>query len=358
MNITATSLDGNYTATMTVSIEKPAQLIAMKLITEYDLYPGLGTFHIMNPNSGAVVKYPGIAVSADGTMSQTIISPDEDYRLGVSLLNTLISGLEASSQEVDFTSAPLYMVEGDLNNDNVIDGTDYTIIVQRMHFGSGLSDYGLVGDLNYDGVVDDLDLMLFNSPIVHTGEPRFMQRGFDMTDGTAETQTTATDSHTATRSSALQIEPSASGSYKVSFKEATEPANMLQLSLTGDIYGVSPTLPEGYKLIGEHYDDGRTTVAIGNTARDGVSIPAAIPLLSVQAASEPRIDYSRSALQKTTEDGVIDLPLTGGSSSLIDVPTPATLVRQSGSGGSSGCNTGLGVFALLTAVPLFLTRKR
>ena len=179
-----------------------------------------------------------------------------------------------------------------------------------------------------------------------------------MTGGTAETRTTATDSYTAARSSALQIEPAVLGSYEVSFKEATEPANMLQLALAGDIYNAVPSLPEGYELIGEHYDDGRTTVAIGNTAKDGVPIPAGTPILSVQSASEPRIDYTHSALQKATEAGIVDLPLTGGSSSLIDVPTPAAPVRQPSSGGSSGCNMGLGVFALLAALPLFFTRKR
>ena len=353
--ITATTIDGNYTATAYVNVISPTKSIVTKIITECGQYPDYCTLLTGSPDSTSVIEYPGTVVSEDGTVSKTILSQDSDYYLGVSLLNSLVSGMEVSPDVEDFTDSPLYMIEGDLNNDNVIDGTDYTILVQRMHYDSGIADHGLVGDLNYDGIVDDQDLMFFNSPVTHTGEPRFMQKGYDMS---GDSVTTAANSHTAKRSSALQIEPFASGSYEVSFKEATEPANMLQLSLTGDIYNTVPNLPNGYELIGEHYDDDRTVVAIGNTAKEGVSIPAGTPILSVQSVSEPRIDYTHSTLQKVTEDGVVDLPLTGGSSSLIDVPTPAAPVRQPSSDGSSGCNTGLGVFALLTAVPLFFTRKR
>lgn len=358
VTITATTVDGNYTASANVMVQPSTQPIATKIVTESGKCPSFCTLLTGSTDSSSAVEYPGTAVSDNGTVYKTILSQDSDYYLGVSLLSTLVSGMKVSPDAEDFTDSPLYMVEGDLNSDNVIDGTDYTILVQRMHYDSGLSDYGLVGDLNYDDVVDDQDLMFFNSPVTHTGEPRFMMKGYDMTGGTAETRTTATDSYTAARSSALQIEPAVLGSYEVSFKEATEPANMLQLALAGDIYNAVPSLPEGYELIGEHYDDGRTTVAIGNTAKDGVPIPAGTPILSVQSASEPRIDYTHSALQKATEAGIVDLPLTGGSSSLIDVPTPAAPVRQPSSGGSSGCNMGLGVFALLAALPLFFTRKR
>ena len=352
VTITTTSEEGGYTASITVSVVQPIIPITLKIVTEDNLYPCFGTLYLTDPASGSVIKYPGTTVSSDGSLTRTVLAPESDFFLGVSLLNSLVSGTAVSPDTEDFTDSPLYMVEGDLNSDNVIDGTDYTILVQRMHYNSGLSDYGLVGDLNYDGQVNDQDLMFFNSPVTHTGEPRFMHKGFDMTDGSVEA---TTDSRISMRNSVLQIEPTMSGSYEISFKEATEPANMLQVALAGDIYDVTPSLPEGYELIGEHYDDGRTVVAIGSSAKDGVSIPADTPILSVQSASEPRIDYAHSSLQKATEAGVVDLPLTGGSSSLIDVPTPAAPARQSG---SSGCNTGLGVFALLTAVPLFLTRKR
>ena len=358
VTVTAQAEEGDYTASCSIAVREPSVTVTVKTAAEGGLYPDFGTFYVSDLSNGAVVEYPGVPVGKDGIMTCTILAQEKNYRLGVSLLNSLVSGIEASQDTEDFTDRPLYMIEGDTNSNNIIDGTDYTILVQRMHFGGGLSEYGLVGDLNYDGAVDDSDLMFFNSPVTHTGESRFMQKGFDMMGSSAETHTIATNSCTVTHSPVLQIEPTAPGSYEVSFKEATEPANMLQLALAGDIYNAVLSLPEGYELIGEHYCDGRTTVAIGNTAKDGVSIPADTPLLSVQSASEPRIDYAHSALQKATEAGIIDFPLTGGSSSLIDVPTPAAPVIQPSFGGSSGCNMGIGIFALLAAVPLFFTRKR
>ena len=356
VTITAQAEEGGYTASCGVAVREPSASVTVKLLTEDGLYPALGTLYVADPITGTVVEHPGVPVGKDGTMTCSILKQSDGYRLGAALLNSLISGIDAFPDTEDFTDSPLYMIEGDLNNDNVIDGTDYTILVQRMHFGSGISDYGLTGDFNYDGTVDDLDLMFFNSPVVHNGEPRFMQKGFDMTGASVQTEAAAVNSSASALDSALQIKPVEDGFYEISFKEATEPANMLQVALTGDIYAVTPSLPEGYSLIGKHSGDGRTVVAIGNTFKGGVSIPADTPVLTVAAVSVPRIIYRHNAttMQVAEESGVRIIPLDGGQSSIIEVPSPAA---QSSSGSSSGCNTGLGVFALLAAVPLFFRKK-
>lgn len=357
VTITAQAEEGGYTASCGVAVREPSASVTVKLLTEDGLYPALGTLYVADSVNGTVVEHPGVPVNKNGTMTCSILEQSDGYRLGAALLNSLISGIDASPDTEDFTDSPLYMIEGDLNNDNVIDGTDYTILVQRMHFGSGISDYGLTGDFNYDGVVNDQDLMFFNSPVTHTGEPRFMQKGFDMTGASVQTEAATVNSSASALDSALQIKPAEDGFYEISFKEATEPANMLQVALTGDIYAITPSLPEGYSLIGKHSGDGRTVIAIGNTFEGGVSIPADTPVLTVAAVSVPRIIYRHNAttMQVAEESGVRIIPLDGGQSSIIEVPSPAA---QSSSGSSSGCNTGLGAFALLAAVPLFCHKKQ
>ena len=357
VTITAQAEEGGYTASCGVAVREPSASVTVKLLTEDGLYPALGTLYVADSVNGTVVEHPGVPVNKNGTMTCSILEQSDGYRLGAALLNSLISGIDASPDTEDFTDSPLYIIEGDLNNDNVIDGTDYTILVQRMHFGGGLSEYGLTGDFNYDGTVDDQDLMFFNSPVTHTGESRFMQKGFDMTGASVQTEAAAVNSSASALDFALQIKQAENDIYEISFKKATEPANMLQVALTGDIYAITPSLPEGYSLIGKHSGDGRTVIAIGNTFEGGVSIPADTPVLTVAAVSVPRIIYRHNAttMQVAEESGVRIIPLDGGQSSIIEVQSPAA---QSSSGSSSGCNTGLGAFALLAAVPLFCHKKQ
>ena len=103
--------------------------------------------------------------------------------------------------------------------------------------------------------------------------------------------------------------------------------------------------------------NGRGFVRHKGFRRSGISIPADTPVLTVAAAAAPRIIYGDNAttMQVAEESGVRIIPLDGGSGTLIEVPAPA---GKASSGSSAGCNTGLGTFALLAAVPLFLKRRQ
>ena len=340
--ITVTTVDGGYSDTTFLMVTSSLEPIQLILVTENGNYPDYGTTYFKS--AGNVIEYPGVSVDSTGMLTASIPSTPQDCDLGVSLLNTLIAGTSVNSDTRDIATT-LYMIEGDLNNDNVIDGTDYTILIQRMHYDGGLSEYGLVGDLNYDGVVDELDLMFFNSPVIHTGEPRFMQRGYDIRTG--DTQTLSLDASPVPVQSIIKTEPTSDGRYEISLRQSTEPVNMMQLSLEGDISETSVAVPEGFDLIGIHTEAGNSVVAIGNAAKGGVPLPADMPVLTVAAASVPRIVYGDNAttMQVAEESGVRTISLDGSKNTLTASPAP---VAQS----SLGCNIGIGALVLLAAAPL------
>ena len=346
--ITVTTVDGNYSDTLFLMVTSTLDTIRLNLVTESGYCPDFAT--VYNKDSGYVVEYPGIYVSPSGEVEVPIPSGQDTCTVGISLLNTLIAGTSATPGA---DPESLYMIEGDFNADNVIDGTDYTILVQRMHFGGGLSEYGLTGDINYDSVVDKLDLMMFGSPVAYTGQSRFMQEGYDIESPEVQTNSlrSADKGFWVPVRSLLETKESGEGRYEISLQAPSEPVNMLQIALKGDISETSAAAPEGFELIGAYAEDGKSVVAIGSSEKGGSIVPADVPIVTVKATETPSVIYGEhdTVMQRADEYGIEDIPLemsedAGGA------------VSYSGSGGS-GCNFGLGALTLLIAAPLLFRNK-
>ena len=346
--ITVTTVDGNYSDTLFLIVTSTLDTIRLNLVTESGYCPDFAT--VYNKASGYVVEYPGIYVSPSGEVEVPIPSGQDTCTVGISLLNTLIAGTSATPGA---DPESLYMIEGDFNADNVIDGTDYTILVQRMHFGGGLSEYGLTGDINYDSVVDKLDLMMFGSPVAYTGQSRFMQEGYDIESPEVQTNSlrSADKGFWVPVRSLLETKESGEGRYEISLQAPSEPVNMLQIALKGDISETSAAAPEGFELIGAYAEDGKSVVAIGSSEKGGSIVPADVPIVTVKATETPSVIYGEhdTVMQRADEYGIENIPLemsvdAGGA------------VSYSGSGGS-GCNFGLGALTLLIAAPLLFRNK-
>lgn len=346
--ITVTTIDGNFSDTLFLMVTSSLDTAKLTIIAESGYCPDFAT--VYNKASGYVVEYPGIPVGAYGEVEAPVPSGQDTCTVGISLLNTLIAGTSASPGA---DPESLYMVEGDFNADNVIDGTDYTILVQRMHFGGGLSEYGLTGDINYDGVVDNHDMLMFGSPVAYTGQSRFMQEGYDIESPEVQTNSlrSADKGFWVPVRSLLETKESGEGRYEISLQAPSEPVNMLQIALKGDISETSAAAPEGFELIGAYAKDGKSVVAIGSSEKGGSIVPADVPIVTVKATETPSVIYGEhdTVMQRAGEYGIENIPLemsddAGGA------------VSYSGSGGS-GCNFGLGALTLLIAAPLLFRNK-
>ena len=359
--ITATTEDGGFSDTTLLIVTNTLETIKLKLITESGKYPTFGTVYYKAP--GNVIEYPGTAVNASGEMNVSVPSTAEEISLGVSLLNTLISGTVLTPGTKDASATPFYMIEGDFNADNLINGTDWTILVQRMNFGGGETQYGLTGDMNYDGVVDDFDRLLFNSPITHNGEQRFLASGYDMNSINAADASQAREISLDTEknndvpaaapaNSIIKINQTEDGRYAVGLSEPSEPVNMLQLSLEGDILNSTYSVPEGFELIGTYEEKGKTVMAIGTAKEGGDVIPSGKPIVTVMAADTPELKYGENdtTMQLATPDGIETVSFESSDS------TGKTGTHASG--GSSGCNTGTAAIALLAFAPLIIHKSR
>ena len=346
--ITATTEDGRFTATTLLVVTNTMNLVRLKLVTESGEYPAFGTVHFKS--AGNVIEYPGTMIGGNGEMDASIPSSPSGCRLGVSLLNTLISGMTVEPDTEDVSSTPLYMVEGDFNSDNVIDGADWALLVQRKLYGGGETQYGLVGDMNYDGAVDGLDLLLFNSPVTHTGAQRFMSRGYaihDFHDGESPEKSAA-----APAKSIVAIKRAEDGRYEVSISEPSDSINMFQLSLEGNISEASYSAPDGFKLLGSHIEDGRTVMAIGTDKEGGDTIPSGEPFVTVAAPETPCVKYgvNDTTMLLAAEEGVEAVSMESGKNA-------ASTVGAISSGGSSGCSAGAAAAGLFAVVPLAIFRS-
>ena len=374
--ITVTTEDGGYTDTTLLIVTNSLSTIKLKLITESGKYPTFGTVYYKSP--GNVIEYPGTPVGDDGNMTISVPVTLTSFNLGVSLLNTLISGTILNPETKDATATPLYMVEGDFNADNLISGTDWTILVQRLNYGGGETKYGLTGDMNYDGVVDNLDLLLFNSPITHTGVTRFMTSGYDMSvDTKAVTESANAPALNAVSFAAaaedtpdikenldespvsdeppiksiVQITKIKDGRYEISLNEPSRNINMFQLALEGGVTEITYALPSGFELIGAGEKDGVTVIAIGTTVKGGLTIPADTPFITVTAASQPGILYGNNftTAERASAHGIETVSLE--SSETVGE------AGASASGGSSGCNAGTAAAALLAFAPFIIHKS-
>ena len=375
--ITVTTEDGGYTDTTLLIVTNSLSTIKLKLITESGKYPTFGTVYYKSP--GNVIEYPGTPVGDNGDMTISVPVTLTSFNLGVSLLNTLISGTVLNPETKDATATPLYMVEGDFNADNLINGTDWTIIVQRLNYGGGETQYGLTGDMNYDGVVDDLDLLLFNSPNTHTGVTRFMTSGYDMSVDTKavtesenaptlnavsfaaatedapdikkENQDKSPVSDEPPIKSIVQITKIKDGRYEISFNEPSRNINMFQLALEGGVSEITYALPSGFELIGAGEKDGVTVIAIGTTVKGGLTIPADTPFITVTAASQPGVLYGDNftTAERASAHGIETVSLEASET--------VGEAGASASGGSSGCNAGTAAAALLAFAPFIIHKS-
>lgn len=374
--ITVTTEDGGYTDTTLLIVTNSLSTIKLKLITESGKYPTFGTVYYKSP--GNVIEYPGTPVGDDGNMTISVPVTLTSFNLGVSLLNTLISGTVLNPETKDATATPLYMVEGDFNADNLISGTDWTILVQRLNYGGGETKYGLTGDMNYDGVVDNLDLLLFNSPITHTGVTRFMTSGYDMSvDTKAVTESENAPALNAVSFAAaaedtpdikenldespvsdeppiksiVQITKIKDGRYEISLNEPSRNINMFQLALEGGVTEITYALPSGFELIGAGEKDGVTVIAIGTTVKGGLTIPADTPFITVTAASQPGVLYGDNftTAERASAHGI----------EIVSLESSETVgeAGASASGGSSGCNAGTAAAALLAFAPFIIHKS-
>lgn len=346
--ITATTEDGSFTATTLLVVTNTLNFVRLKLVTESGEYPAFGTVHFTS--AGNVIEYPGTMIGGNGEMDASIPSSPSSRVLGVSLLNTLISGMTIEADAEDVSSTPLYMVEGDFNSDNVIDGADWALLVQRKLYGGGETQYGLVGDMNYDSAVDDLDLLLFNSPVTHTGAQRFMSRGYAIHD--AKDGEPPEGNVLAPDKSIIAIDKIEDGRYEVSLNEPSGLVNVFQLSLDGNISDASYSAPDGFKLLGSHIEDGRTVVAIGTDKEGGDTIPSGEPFVTVAAPDTPCVKYgvNDTTMLLAAEEGVEAVSMESGKNA-------ADTDSAISSGGSSGCNAGAADAGLFAVVPLAIFRS-
>lgn len=346
--ITATTEDGSFTVTTLLVVTNTLNFVRLKLVTESGEYPAFGTVHFTS--AGNVIEYPGTMIGGNGEMDASIPSSPSSRVLGVSLLNTLISGMTIEADAEDVSSTPLYMVEGDFNSDNVIDGADWALLVQRKLYGGGETQYGLVGDMNYDSAVDDLDLLLFNSPVTHTGAQRFMSRGYAIHD--AKDGEPPEGNVLAPDKSIIAIDKIEDGRYEVSLNEPSGLVNVFQLSLDGNISDASYSAPDGFKLLGSHIEDGRTVVAIGTDKEGGDTIPSGEPFVTVAAPDTPCVKYgvNDTTMLLAAEEGVEAVSMESGKNA-------ADTDSAISSGGSSGCNAGAADAGLFAVVPLAIFRS-
>lgn len=346
--ITATTEDGRFTTTTLLVVTNTLNFVRLKLVTESGEYPAFGTVHFKS--AGNVIEYPGTMIGGNGEMDASIPSSPSSRVLGVSLLNTLISGMTIEADAEDVSSTPLYMVEGDFNSDNVIDGADWALLVQRKLYGGGETQYGLVGDMNYDSAVDDLDLLLFNSPVTHTGAQRFMSRGYAIHD--AKDGEPPEGNVLAPDKSIIAIDKIEDGRYEVSLNEPSGLVNVFQLSLDGNISDASYSAPDGFKLLGSHIEDGRTVVAIGTDKEGGDTIPSGEPFVTVAAPDTPCVKYgvNDTTMLLAAEEGVEAVSMESGKNA-------ADTDSAISSGGSSGCNAGAADAGLFAVVPLAIFRS-
>lgn len=366
--ITATTDDGTFTDNCFVMVTNNYKPFKIKINTECGKYPGFATVYYKS--TGSLITYPGCTVDGSGIVTCDVPVSLGDYKIGVSLLNTLIAGTIVGQSAENITT-PLQLIEGDFNSDNVINGTDFTILNQRINYDGGESKYGKVGDINYDGSVNRLDQIIFNSPICFNGAGRFLTAGYAIDTSSnslpqkssmsatkmmqadfgrmAETSANQTvDDHQAPPAkSILEITDKQNSRYEVSFNQNTPKITMFQLALKGNVNNLTYALPEGFQLIGQHIQEDETILAIGTMEKGGRMIPASTPIIAFEAPSMPSIQYgdNYTTMQLATAKGIDTISFEASSE--------AANTHTSGGG---GCNAGLPC-ALILLAPLLYRKK-
>lgn len=339
------------------------------------------------------VSYPGVTSTADGQVKIRMERiAGKTYRVGFKRASSLISGAEGADELTsDFSSTVFLLVEGDLNSDNIIDGTDFTLLSQLINWPPQyVEGVNKTGDINNDDAVDQLDVFAFNNVIQGTSTPRYLKEGFDMlnpggvnpaaaaastlsagsrmmkaaaaptTMSLASAKSTNTingRSYAAPKYSIIKIDQAEDGTYNLSFTEDTQPITMIQLvvacSTTEE--GFSLTVPEGWTEIGRKVEEGKVTFALGNTNPEGEVIPKETVIAAFQSTTKPEIVYTgpvATTMELATEDSVVTYDFEARNST-------GTPTSQTGhGGGSGGCNSGFAGLALIVLLPFAWKKLR
>lgn len=245
--ITAKAADGGFTASCVVKVTSKTRAVFLKINPEAEPMPYYATVLYYGLADGIVQSYPGLDVTEDGIIEAPIVEPSGDFNIGVKTQNTLISGILASEAESDFTSETLNLITGDLDSDNIITGSDFTLLTQAMNYPPAVTDgLSMTGDLNRDGEVNRLDRIIFNKSILWTGEDRFLHSGFDMKESPVRIARTMSLSHAnlpSRQESIIKLAQVSDNVYELSLTKDTPSINMLQISLTNEdniMYTICP----------------------------------------------------------------------------------------------------------------------
>jgi hypothetical protein len=148
---------GNFLGTRTIS--------GHLILEQYQGSPPQGVeFVLRDPDTGEIVATHSDYFGPEGEFS--IPAPAGRFELSVKVSHWLRRAVLVDTTLGDVEGLVLSLINGDANDDNVVDGEDLAMVVQN--YGSSCWDDcpegGLPGDLNGDLVVDDNDLLivLFN----------------------------------------------------------------------------------------------------------------------------------------------------------------------------------------------------
>lgn len=337
------------------------------------------------------VSYPGVTSTAEGEVQIRMERiAGKIYRVGFKRASSLISGVEGTDElSSDFTSTVFKLVEGDLNSDNLIDGTDFTLLSQLINWPPQyVEGVNKTGDINNDDAVDQLDVFAFNNVIQGTSTPRYLKEGFDMLNeggvnpasaqsvnrlmrtaslASLKSVALATSasvingrSYSAPKYSIINVTPSEEADkYDISLTEDTKPITMLQLSIacTSNENGLTVNVPEGWTEIGSKVEADRATFAIGNTSADGEVIPKDTVITTVESTTVPEVIYTgrpASTMELATENSVVTYDFEASSQSGGSSSTSG----KTGGGSGGGCNAGFAGLAIIAFAPFAVRRMR
>ncbi len=335
------------------------------------------------------VSYPGVTSTAEGEVQIRMERiAGKIYRVGFKRASSLISGVEGTDELTsDFTSTVFKLVEGDLNSDNLIDGTDFTLLSQLINWPPQyVEGVNKTGDINNDDAVDQLDVFAFNNVIQGTSTPRYLKEGFDMLNPGGVNPASAQSANALMRTASLASAKSAvsaassnvingrsysapknsivsvtrseeTGKYEISLTEDTKPITMLQLSVacTANEDGLTVNTPAGWTEIGSKVGTDKATFAIGNTSADGEVIPKDTVIATVESTTVPEVIYTgrpASTMELATKDSVVSYDFEASSQSGGSSSTSG----KTGGGSGGGCNAGFAGFAVLAFAPFAVRR--
>jgi hypothetical protein len=126
--------------------------------------PHIVTFVLRDPSTGEIVAEHDTYLDAEGNFD--VPAPVGQLELSVKVSHWLRRAVLVDTTLGDVEGLVLSLINGDANDDNVVDGEDLAMVVQNYGFScwDDCPEGGLPGDLNGDLVVDDNDLLivLFN----------------------------------------------------------------------------------------------------------------------------------------------------------------------------------------------------